>query len=164
MKAGNFIIISLAAAAVLAAGCLGIVDEDNLEADENGRLRIKGEDSPFTGTSVYYWDGGGKMRQRHYRDGVVHGKEELWYPDGAPSAIIYHVDGYNVITRWHRNGNLAMELERDGNKAHGKAVWYAKDGSVERVAHYEDGVEAPPGDAVEIEIPEPAVRPEKRQK
>jgi hypothetical protein len=75
------------------------------------------------GLFIAYADGGGKLIEGAYRDGVQEGEWTTWYENGQRSAIDHYRRGVQdgVHVSWYANGQKALE----GNYRAGKrdGVW-----------------------------------------
>jgi hypothetical protein len=75
------------------------------------------------GLFIVYGEGGGKLIQGTYRDGVQEGEWTTWYVSGQRSAVDHFHDGVQdgLHTSWYVNGVKAIE----GNYRMGKreGVW-----------------------------------------
>lgn len=77
------------------------------------------KDGPF----VVYADGGGKLIEGYYRDGVQEGLWTTWYENGQRSAVDHYHEGRQdgLHTSWYANGQKAIEGNYRAGKREG--VW-----------------------------------------
>ena len=77
------------------------------------------KDGPF----VFYTDGGGKLIEGNYRDGMQEGLWTTWYENGQRSAIDHFHSGLQdgLHTSWYANGQKALEGNYRAGKREG--VW-----------------------------------------
>ncbi|HLW70421.1 MAG TPA: hypothetical protein VKS22_07345 [Candidatus Binataceae bacterium] len=77
------------------------------------------KDGPF----IVYADGGGKLIEGTYRDGVQEGEWTTWYENGQRSAVDYFHRGLQdgPHLSWYANGQKAIEGNYRAGKREG--VW-----------------------------------------
>jgi hypothetical protein len=71
------------------------------------------------GAFVVYGEGGGRMIEGEYRDGVQVGEWTLWYENGQRASTDYYVNGVRdgLHTSWYANGVKSIEGNyRDGRR------------------------------------------------
>ncbi|KZM75405.1 toxin-antitoxin system YwqK family antitoxin [Nocardia terpenica] len=83
-------------------------DFDPISWDVNDRLMYQGE--PFTGEVVETL-GDKILSQQSYVNGIPHGPDREWWPNGTLESEGQMRDGrpYGIYRRWHENGQLAGE-------------------------------------------------------
>lgn len=89
------------------------VNIDDTDFDDDLRYFYDGE--PFTGEAVETHPNGQVINLITFRNGVEHGPQLGWYPDGSRRSETNVVNGnpVGISRRWHRNGQLAEEGEFD---------------------------------------------------
>ncbi len=85
------------------------VNIDDTDMDDGQRFRYR--DELFTGELVETDQAGAVIALTTVRNGIAHGPDRGWYPDGTLQSEIEVVDGRAVGTsrEWHHNGRLAEE-------------------------------------------------------
>jgi antitoxin component YwqK of YwqJK toxin-antitoxin module len=68
-----------------------------------------------------------------YREGLKHGVEEAWHPDGKPRFRGEYSDGklHGTWTSWHPNGRVLATREYWHGEQHGVSCLYYADGTLE---------------------------------
>ena len=75
------------------------------------------------GRFIVYSDGGGKLIEGDYRDGVQEGEWTTWYENGPKSAVDHYRDGIQdgLHMSWSANGKKSIEGNyRRGNRV---GIW-----------------------------------------
>lgn len=75
-----------------------------------GYLKDEQQKTPFTGFVVSYFDNGLKRNQTGYRNGLRHGKDIAWYPDGELKYIARYKSGQlrSQGSRWYAKNNQRL--------------------------------------------------------
>lgn len=86
------------------------IDIDAPEADTDGSGNLFYGGMPFTGEVTEY-AGESLISLDEYVDGVRHGKDQEWYPDGTLRSAGQSKKGRPTGTskEWHPNGTIATE-------------------------------------------------------
>ena len=91
---------------------------------------LKGEEGPFTGTTVNYFEDGSKEFEFPYVDGKKHGTQISYYPDGSKRYEIPYVNGKRHGTEiWYNKDGSRNEYPYWNGKLHGTAIGYYEDGT-----------------------------------
>ncbi len=116
-------------------------DSDSLFVKKFGVARYDGE--LFAGTAVTHHPDGWQMSETQYLQGIRHGREVLFYADGATRSIKYFDQGRKVAVHygWWPNGQERFEYGfRDGVR-HGDYVEWYPNGQQCLDYYYEDGTQ-----------------------
>ncbi len=74
---------------------------------ENHKFYEFGEDTPFTGKAIDYYQTGVLKIEGYYKNGNRHGKHSIWYPDGTIATQTVYADGETCLERkWDAKGNI----------------------------------------------------------
>lgn len=94
------------------------------------------------GAWVWVWPNGKKREERHYRDGVLHGKVTAWYETGQVMAEEeYHLGTPHGRWRsWHPDGTQAAEEHYANGVLDGELEHWHDNGQPAAKATYEKGV------------------------
>ena len=101
---------------VLLVSCSNEIPFDEL-VYRNGLYYEVNSTTPFTGSSVSYYENGRLKSKRHFREGVYDGDWEWFYPNGQLSWRINFKDGEQdgLWEGFDENGNLTKTEEyKDG--------------------------------------------------
>lgn len=94
------------------------------------------KDGPF----AVYAEGGGKLIEGDYRDGVQEGRWTTWYENGQRSAIDHFHHGLQdgLHTSWYANGQKAIEGNYRAGKREGVWTRWDPGGLTSRQQNYRD--------------------------
>jgi antitoxin component YwqK of YwqJK toxin-antitoxin module len=108
-----------------------------------GTLYFDVEGSPHgTGWKRYFYPNNALKLEEHYRAGQL--RMSRWFrPDGTIIAETRWKDGNGLGYYLRDDGSVKTAMEYVHGLANGKATFFNKDGSVQRVAHFVDGKETP---------------------
>ncbi|HWR49191.1 MAG TPA: hypothetical protein VN327_16520, partial [Pseudonocardiaceae bacterium] len=104
------------------------------DTDFDDDLRYFYQGEPFTGEAVETDPAGRVIGLITFRNGIAHGPDLEWYPDGTRrfEANVVNGNAVGISRQWHHNGQLAEETEFDER------------GEMVRFQHWnEDGSPAP---------------------
>jgi hypothetical protein len=107
--------------------------------------RIIGGKTVKNGPFIVYADGGGKLIEGHYRDGVQEGEWTMWYQNGQRSAVDRYHDGLQEgpHVSWYANGQIAIEGMYHAGKREGRWTRWDPSGLISRRTMYRDGEPIP---------------------
>ncbi len=93
------------------------------------------------GIFIVYNDGGGKMIEGDYRDGVQQGTWTMWYENGQRSAIDHYRNGLQdgVHISWYADGKKAIEGNYRAGKREGIWTRWDPSGLTHKQEVYRDG-------------------------
>ncbi len=129
------------------------------------RLHLRGEEEPFNGRMVRFYEDGQRQSRSEVREGALHGLSEGWYPDGTPEVreffrdgvshgtrIRWHPDGtmasrapivdgeiHGLFERWHPNGRLHQQITMEHGRAHGPSTSYYPSGYLQARVEMDNG-------------------------
>jgi antitoxin component YwqK of YwqJK toxin-antitoxin module len=109
--------------------------------EENGITYYKG--SPFTGTTVEYYENGQLNKKGSYKEGKPDGVRESYYENGQlDSKCFYNDDGVmdGVWERYYENGQLLDKKSFINGKPDGVFEYYKRNGQLRTKETYKDGV------------------------
>ena len=138
--------------------------KDDIE-ERDGVSYVRGETTPFTGTTIRCFRDGSKFEEIPYLDGKKHGTMIDYHANGSKWSetpwvkgkehgrkIVYHKDGYKWSEIPYRNGKrhgTVILYREDGSKVyetpfvdgkpHGTVIYYHEDGSKRFERVYENG-------------------------
>jgi antitoxin component YwqK of YwqJK toxin-antitoxin module/Tfp pilus assembly protein PilF len=109
---------------------------------KNGLTYEVGNDKPFTGQAIVYYDNGKKQRSTEYKDGKISGKIEGWYSSGNKQLEGQLVNGQKtgVWTAWYENGNKIRQGAFENDKEEGEYIWWFVNGKINKKGIYHAGV------------------------
>lgn len=114
-------------ALLLSVGC----STQKLYFDTNGF-------SHGTGWKEYQYKSGGLMLKEYYEDGCL--THSLWYkPDGTMIREEDWQDGAGTGIYLRENGTIKVFMPYVNGVAHGMAVYYKEDGSLDKVVEFHRG-------------------------
>jgi len=93
------------------------------------------------GLFIVYGDGGDKLIQGSYRDGVQEGEWTTWYASGQRSAVDHYRHGLQdgLHTSWYINGAKAIEGEYRMGQREGTWTQWDPSGLTSKQSIYRDG-------------------------
>ncbi|MCG8430229.1 MAG: toxin-antitoxin system YwqK family antitoxin [Candidatus Omnitrophica bacterium] len=103
------------------------VDLNLIEANKDGIYYVKGEETPYTGRAVAYFDNGQESDEENFIEGVHNGPFKEWFRNGQLKADWTMKDGKpdGECFGWYEDGQKAYERRYDVGVAQGRwAVWY----------------------------------------
>ena len=114
---------------------------ENMEG-RGGRLYVKGDEEPLTGTVIDYRSDGSKW-ETPYLEGKQHGTEIKYRGDGSKSFEMPYVDGKQDGTAimYNEDGSKRWETPYANGKPHGIAIEYNENGSKSAEYVFENGEE-----------------------
>ena len=76
-----------------------------------GRWFVEGEPEPFSGTALSKYADGAAKAEIQYRNGVRHGKETGWHPNGELKHVVRYKKGepQNLGSSWYGKAKAAPE-------------------------------------------------------
>ena len=102
------------------------VNHEELET-RKGISFLKSSDKPYTGKCYFLKPKSKKIEviiTRYYKDGMPHGLQTHWYPNGQKSMEFYHKKGIinGLWTEWNPDGQKVFEM----NYKDGKAIYNSR--------------------------------------
>ena len=71
--------------------------------------------TPFTGTSLSFYENGQRKEEMNYADGKAHGLAIGWYESGQKKSEVKFANGQGpVMTKWYENGQKEFERNKQG--------------------------------------------------
>ncbi len=120
--------------------------KDDIE-ERDGVSYVRGETTPFTGTTIRCFRDGSKFEETLYKDGKKHGMDveyseygssfHLW-EKGKSVAEWKNGKEKRIETRYYTDGSKRSEHPYLFNKKHGTATEYYEDGSKQKEIVYEN--------------------------
>ncbi len=106
------------------------IDKRDSYRDES--MLVMYEDEPFTGELESKDADGNVVALFTYYEGITHGPQLQWYPDGQKKAEGVSESGSAIgeWRRWHPNGQLAQVKTFDGNGRQLHVTKWDKDGAL----------------------------------
>jgi antitoxin component YwqK of YwqJK toxin-antitoxin module len=95
------------------------------------------KDGPF----ILYADGGGKLIEGNYRDGLQDGEWTTWYENGQRSAVDHYRHGLQdgLHTSWYANGRKSIEGDYRAGERVGVWTRWDPSGVTSKQETYADG-------------------------
>ncbi len=130
LSAGGGVLVATGIGLVV-VGALVAENPGKGDADEHGRQQ---------GLWVWADRKGRKRREAHFRDGVAHGGETLYFADGRKRAEGGYLNGqrHGTWTAWDADGRPVSRVGWGGGKKNGPATWWRPDGRLWVEANYAD--------------------------
>ena len=102
----------------------------DLEEDESGIARLKGDTVPFTGSVVQYDKNYRVTYFAHYQDGKKYGPEIRFHKNGRIYRVNDYHDGKQIHQReWHENGNQSLDAAMADGIARGRHLLWHENGA-----------------------------------
>lgn len=102
----------------------------------------EGQDTPYTGTVVYYFNNGNKKEELGCVNGHWKGRVRWWYESGkkAGEATMIAKDTWDgEYNEWFENGDPRVQTIFKAGKKDGKEIWWHESGQRRSVRTYKDG-------------------------
>ena len=96
-------------------------------------------DGELDGEYHRWYENGQPFQEGQYAEGMMDGLWMIFYPDGNLAAKADFDRGTGMQTSYDHSGYKCLMTPYVDNVKHGREVYYNPDGSVTRVAVYEDG-------------------------
>ncbi|MCK4466603.1 MAG: toxin-antitoxin system YwqK family antitoxin [Bacteroidales bacterium] len=112
---------------------------DKLELKEDLYFK-KGDDVPFTGRTLYYFENDQMAEEINFRKGLRHGKVKMWNEKGIPIVEADFINGekHGQIILWYDDGQKRSVVNLKKNKREGESkIWY-KNGAIKLKANYKN--------------------------
>ncbi|MEJ2037577.1 MAG: hypothetical protein P8X55_01400 [Desulfosarcinaceae bacterium] len=117
--------------AVMLSACTPKVDQSEIIIRDNMAYR-KGTEDLFTGIVMGKGREGYRSEtctfEKRFKDGVLDGKSEYWYPNGKLESVVPYQMGeiHGIVTRYYENGKIKARMHfvngmRGGSK--GETFW-----------------------------------------
>lgn len=97
----------------------------------------------LNGTEKCYFENGTVKQETHWKNGINYGKFFINYPSGQKTFEgSYLEDGspHGLWKGWYQNGQIQYEQSFSHGMKHGKWANYRKDGSLELLQYFENGL------------------------
>lgn len=112
---------------------------------EKGKRAAHGKmkDKDFVGKWIYYHKNSDKiMMEENYKDGVLHGKKSVFYPNGNLAEEIHYNKGIKegANNYYAPDGTLLKNLNYHKNHLHGKAAYFDAKGNKISEGSYKNGL------------------------
>ena len=153
-----------------------VVSLEQIQATQDGLIRVKGEANPFTGRVVGRRPGGGKEQEMTFVEGARHGTYVKWHANGKKAEEVAWLRGVQegparawlatgsrlyettyregrregIYTEWHTNGRKRMEATFRNGQQEGPTTEWHRDGSVARREIWRGGKLVEELDAAEL--------------
>jgi len=103
----------------------------------------KSEQHPENGLHTVFYNGGQKLSETNYKDGIENGKTTWWYKNGQKDVEHTRINGVinGMLTHWHKNGQKASECNYINGKEDGKYTSWHKNGQKASECNYINGKE-----------------------
>ena len=87
------------------------IQSNEVEMDKNGLLYRKGLQNPFTGRLIELYKDGSLSVESSYLEGLPHGRQLRFFPDGNPALEAIFDNGIlvGVKTKWLKNVKVREE-------------------------------------------------------
>lgn len=97
---------------------------------------------PFTGTQVEFQTTGQLLNETPYLDGLKHGIEKEYFPNGTIHWRYEWINGKreNYDLQYHMNGNLKYKWGKKNGRDHGKILVYHDNGKLSQKGQAFEGV------------------------
>lgn len=117
------------------------VETDELEIRE-GKIYIKGEREPLTGTITQYYSDGEIEAEYNIEKGLREGVAKVFYQDGKmKSELVFSNDKLEGnIKEFFENGNIESVVEYKNDVADGIGIFYYETGEVRARVNYKNGL------------------------
>lgn len=117
------------------------INNSELEKKE-GILYKKGEEKPFTGISITYYENGNRETTVEFKNGVLNGEMEHWYLTGEKQVHgkMHNGTKNGLWVSWFPNGNLKKKGKYKDNIENGTFSWYYENGNLKKKGKYKNGV------------------------
>ena len=120
--------------------CEKEVSSDGL-VERNGLTYEVNSETPFSGKSVEYFDGGDVIHESiSYQDGLRHGSSIEWYENGQIKMEMKFKDGLESgeTNLWYENGQLWAETSWENGKINGTFMSWRENGQPDTEEHYKN--------------------------
>ena len=111
-------------------------------AESAQRVYRVGENIPFTGKVVWFFENDNLQQETHYRDGREHGITIWWHEDGSRAGQSMHVNGllHGPLTQWYAGGTAkeVQAIYKNGLRI-GREIWWHPNGREMSAASYIKG-------------------------
>ena len=106
------------------------------------RMTMPIKNGKIEGTVKEWLENGQIILERHFKDGVPHGKETQWFVIGKKKVEVNYVNGKveGIAKEWYKSGQLKSEgLFRNG-KEEGEHKWWHINGQIDQIVFYKNGL------------------------
>ncbi len=141
------IILILVVFLLTLTGCVEerIEDMSKLELRDK-KIYVIGENKPYTGTFIEKYKNGNLWARATFKNGVAHGKKEIYYKEGQLAALTTYKEGKKdgLERVYDKNGNLQVEAMHKNGKLNGALRVYYENGQLWGESKYRNGVQRAP--------------------
>jgi len=127
----------------------GVLDGESLKYLESGFIKRKQTylNGKVEGVVYELWDYNGKVvdggvySETEYVNGIAHGKEMVYYPDGTKMRTAYKQNGIADGERiwWNKDGSISIKEFYKNGELDGDRLIYDKKGQLENIQKYQKG-------------------------
>ena len=112
---------------------------DELEFKEDLFYK-KGDEVPFTGQTLSYFENGQLSEEINFRKGLRHGKVKMWNEEGIPIVEADFMNGekHGQIILWYDEGQKRSVVNLKKNKREGESKIWHKNGTIKLKANYKN--------------------------
>ncbi|MBI4645409.1 MAG: hypothetical protein HY738_02160 [Bacteroidia bacterium] len=105
-------------------------------------MYYKGEDKPYTGPCIGYYENGIKGKEGQYIDGRMQGKWSWWYDTGEKKREGNYNKGEknDLWVDWYKNGNKRSAVNYKNGIMDGESGWWYENGNKKKITIYKEGV------------------------
>ena len=109
----------------------------------NGLWTKKGENTPYTGAIIEYFDNGKVKGKGEFKDGLVHGLRTMYYENGNKSLERTYLNGISdgPSIEYYPNGQVKQEANFKNGKDDGIFKVYYEDGQIHAILTFSNGVQ-----------------------
>lgn len=128
---------------------------------KNGLICLIGENNPYTGILVSYYEGSQLEAIMTYRNGLLEGERVIYYRNGLIKSKETYRDGkkegFSLI--YYDNGKPMIKTQYVNGKKHGEKILYNKNGLVRETISYKKGrkIRHPENSSVKLETTDSAL-------
>jgi len=142
LKGKRQVVYVMLITAIFFYSCEKEVSSDML-VERNGLQYEVNSEKPFSGKSVEYFDGGEvKSNSKSYKEGQLHGQQQIYFNNGQMKADTKFKDGLasGAQSLWYENGQLWSEASWKDGKFNGTVMSWRENGQPDTEEHYKDDI------------------------
>ena len=128
---------------ILSINTLGTTRRERYSKREikNGLIWIRGENKPYTGVLISYYEGDKIRCQIPYEDGLLNGARVVYYKSGTMKSKENYSEGKKEgpSVLYYENGKIMMEINYVDGKKDGEKIHYDKNGIEKNRSSYKNG-------------------------
>lgn len=125
-------------------GCsFEVTDQNNLQKKTDGLLYLRGENKPYNGRATLRNKDKLVSQEMSYKDGLLHGKWLINFPNGSPSVLGAYKEGkqHGKWRLYYENGKILAEEGYLNGKKNGRNRYYSQNGTLIEEINYLDGLQ-----------------------